>query len=134
MGVSWSRVCLGEEGRVEVTAIGQDHPERGLGSKPALTLCPWSHWRHRQTQLPPVAPCGVVQPQTPHAPSAPNPRAGKPSTTGGSGVVLMDRLLLSTTGGHYPITICAQAAAGSGREGEGKGTIPLASIWGGGGG
>lgn len=67
---------------------GRSHPECGLGSKPPLTLCPWYYWRHSQTQSSPVAPCWVVWSQIPqpgaHTPPAPNPRAGKPSWTGGS--------------------------------------------------
>lgn len=45
-------------------------------------------------------------------------------------MVLMDHLLLSTTGGHYPITSCIQFAASSTREGKGSGTILLASVLG----
>lgn len=46
-------------------------------------------------------------------------------------MVLRDHLLLSTTGGHYPITSCSQPAASTVKEGEGKGTTPLAKILGG---
>lgn len=48
-------------------------------------------------------------------------------------MVLMDNLLLSTTGGHYPITSCAQPAPSTTREGEGKGTHRSPQFWGGGG-
>lgn len=51
--------------RVGGDGHGWGHPKRGLGSKPPLTLCPWCHWRHNQTQSPPVAPCWVMWPQTP---------------------------------------------------------------------
>lgn len=43
-------------------------------------------------------------------------------------MVLMDHLLLSTTGGHYPITGCIQFAASTAREGKRNGAIHLTSV------
>lgn len=109
-------------------ALDRGHPERGLSSKLPLTLCPWHHWRDRASSSHSLLGGAAPNPQPdPHASPALNPRAGKPSWTGGSWTVLMDHLLLSTTGGHYLIASCAQPAAHTRREGEGKGIILLAS-------
>lgn len=72
----------GRRGEGRGNGHGWGHPECGLGSKPPLTLCPWCHWRHSQTQSLSVASCWVVRPHTPqpgpHTPPAPNARAGEP--------------------------------------------------------